>query len=68
MNVRRTFEKMSGVIAAYPFGDTKIVTVHGKKGFTLTEEDINKALEKRRDIKLVSVKKVSDLGDQEAEN
>ena len=59
MIVRRTFEKMPGVIAAYPFGDTKLVTVNCSKDGAISEKLILEALEKRKDIKFVSIKQIS---------
>jgi hypothetical protein len=46
---------MPGVISALPFGDTKMVTVNCSKDGAVSEKIILQALEKRKDIKFVSI-------------
>ena len=57
MIVRRTIEKVSGVIAAYPFGDTKTVKVLTSTKKPITEKKIKFLFRKHKALKLVSIKR-----------
>lgn len=58
MVVRRAIEKLPGVIAAYPFGDTKTVKVLTSTKKPITEKKVNFLFRKHKGLKLVSIQKL----------
>lgn len=68
MIVRRTIEKMPGVIAAYPFGDTKTVKVLTSTKKPITEKKIKFLFRKHRNLKLVSIERSDADGDVTEQN
>ena len=68
MVVRRAIEKLPGVIAAYPFGDTKTVKVLTSTKKPITEKRLNHLFRKHKTLKVISIQKLETEEDVTEQN